>query len=85
MAKKQEAVQSPATPQITFTEDDVKKLQDFGQLLVSKATLNLSIQEAIRLSSYVQHMNYLTKKIEAHIFEVKRVTTEAVNANNADK
>lgn len=75
------------TPQITFIEEDVKLLQQFGQLLVSKASLNLTIQEAMSLSKYVSHMNTITKKIEAHILEVKRITQlkDAPDANNTDK
>jgi hypothetical protein len=74
-------------PQITFVEEDVKLLQQFGQLLVSKATLNLSIQDAMNLAKYVSHMNAITKKIEAHILEVKRVTQlkDSTDANNTDK
>lgn len=75
------------TPQITFIEEDVKLLQQFGQLLVSKASLNLTIQEAMSLAKYVSHMNTITKKIEAHILEVKRITQlkDAPDANNTDK
>jgi hypothetical protein len=70
--------------QITFVEEDVKLLQQFGQLLVSKATLSLTIQEALNLAKYVSHMNAVTKKIEAHLLEVKRITQvkEPSDANN---
>jgi hypothetical protein len=76
----------PATPEpvITFVEEDVKLLQQFGQLLVSKATLNLSIQDAMNLTKYISHMNSITRKIEAHILEVKRIT-QLKDSSDADK
>jgi hypothetical protein len=80
------SIPSP-TPQITFVEEDVKLLQQFGQLLVSKASLNLTIQEALLVAKYVSHMNAVTKKIEAHILEVKSLTQikDAADANNTNK
>ena len=74
-------------PQITFVEEDVKLLQQFGQLLVSRAKLKLTIQDAINLGKYISHMNNITRKIEAHILEVKSITQikDAADANNTDK
>lgn len=81
MAKKQ-----TTESQITFTEEDVKLLQQFGQLLVSKATFNLSLQDSINLTRYVSHLNGITKKIEAHILEVKKIVSlEENDASNTNK
>jgi hypothetical protein len=75
------------TPQITFSEEDVKLLQQFGQLLVSRAKLKLTIQDAMNLTKYISHMNNITRKIEAHILEVKSITQikDAADANNTSK
>jgi len=75
MAKKSESSEPSATPtkspQITFTEQDVQRTKAFGSFLLSKATFNnLSINDAMQLGSYVNFMNQLTQKMEAHIMEV---------------
>ena len=73
MAKKPESSEpsaTPSKPQITFTEQDVQQTKAFGSFLLSKATFNLSINDALQLGRYVHFMNQLTQKMEAHILEV---------------
>jgi hypothetical protein len=73
MAKKPE-LSEPSKPQITFTEQDVQQTKAFGSFLLSKATFNLSINDALQLGRYVHFMNQLTSKMEAHILEVRNIT-----------
>lgn len=79
MAKKSEASEpsaTPSKPQITFTEQDVQRIKAFGSFLLSKALFNsLSINDALQLGVYVQFMNQLTSKVEAHVLEVISIKT----------
>ena len=91
MAKKTESSEPSATPttspQMTFTEQDVQQIKAFGSFLLSKASFNLSINDAMQLGRYVHFMNQLTSKMEAHIMEVKRIiqTKDLSDANNTSK
>jgi hypothetical protein len=82
MSKK--PTEKQAAPQITFTEQDVQKMRDFGSFLLSHAKFNLSIPEAVKLNGFVGFMNQLSQKMEAHILELKSITKpEKTDANNS--
>lgn len=60
---------------LTFTQDDVTKLHEFGKFLITKAVFNgVSIQDAIALNKFLQHYNVVVKKMEDSIMEVVKVS-----------
>lgn len=58
-------------PQITFSEDEIKKLIDYQNFIAMHATFTLKpnqMRDFVRMTSdVIQHI----KKCEAHIFEIK--------------
>lgn len=58
-----------------FTEEDQKKIVEFLNLVATHAEFTMSTKHLIdyfKLLSFMQ--NQLLPKVEAHIFEVKKVT-----------
>lgn len=66
-------MQMTTKSQLTFTQADVDFLEAFGKFLVQKTKMELSIPESVQLNKYLGSYNQLTKKIEAHIFELKQI------------
>lgn len=59
-----------------FTDEDVKKLREFGYLLNQKAKFfDMSITDSAKLVSYLQFYNQLAQKVEDHVLEVVKVHT----------
>jgi len=57
-----------------FTEEDVKKLREFGYLLNQKARFDdMSISDSAKLISYLQFYNQLASKVEDHVMEVVKL------------
>jgi hypothetical protein len=78
MKKEMKSVSSNPETQasaITFTEQDVQRLRDFGSFLLSNARFNLTIQEAVKLNGFVGFMNQLAMKMDSHILELKAIHT----------
>jgi hypothetical protein len=74
MAKKPSENPTPTQqPVLTFVESDVVRLREFGAFLLSNAKFNLTIQEAVKLNGYVNFMNQLSQKMEAHIMELRSI------------
>jgi len=64
-----------------FSEDDVKKLKEFGFFLNQKAIFNdMSIPDSVKLINHLQFYNQLALKIEDHILELKKVHKPAAEA-----
>lgn len=62
----------------TFTEEDVKKLREFGFFLNQKAEFNhMSISDSAKLVQYLHFYNQLAQKVEDHVMEVVRVQKPA--------
>ncbi len=60
---------------LTFTDDDVEQARGFGKFIQAKAEMKLSIPEAVQLNRYLAFYNQLTRKIEAHVMELKKIVT----------
>lgn len=56
--------------QITFKDDDVKNLKGFLELVRDKASFNLSMEDSVLLTKYVQFMQQHIKAVHAHVMEV---------------
>ena len=59
--------------EISFTEDEVNKLNGFLNFIANKAKFDINLKESTELAKSYVFMAQLSKKIEDHIFEVKRV------------
>lgn len=70
---------------MSFSEDDVKKMKEFGFLLNQKANFNqMSIPDSVKLVSYLNFYNQLASKIEAHIMEIKKIHTPVAAPVNVE-
>lgn len=58
----------------SFTEEDVKNLQNFLQFVADKAKFKLDMAEAIQLAKFRVFGGELLKKVNDHIFELKKIT-----------
>ena len=60
--------------QLTFTEDEVKKVAAFVQIVYDKAEFkSMTTKECIAIPRLIQFMQDHIKKMDAHIFELKQV------------
>jgi len=58
----------------TFTEHEVKKFEDFLNLISQKAKWDVTTREAFDLSGLYSHAVQLSKKCRSLIFEIEKVT-----------
>lgn len=59
---------------MSFMEEDVKKLQEFGLFLNQRAKFNdMSITDSVKLISHLQFYNNLAQKVQDHILEIKKI------------
>ena len=62
-------------PEVTFTEEEVKKVTDFVNLVYTKASFaDQSCKEAQALTNMLNDMHRHVKKIDEYIFEFRKVT-----------
>lgn len=65
-----------------FTDEDVKKLREFGYLLNQKARFfDMSIPDSAKLISYLQFYNQLASKVEQHVLEVVNIRPKKEKAD----
>jgi hypothetical protein len=57
----------------TFTQEDAKRVRDFGQFILEKASWKLTTAEAIQLNKFLIFYNTLANKVDANVMEVSRV------------
>jgi len=67
--------------QITFTENEVKQVAAFVQLVYDKATFSgISTKDCIAVPRHFQFMQEHIKKMDAHIMELVRITPAPTKA-----
>lgn len=60
-----------------FTEDDVRNLKSFAEMVSSKAKFELDWAEAIQLAKYYSFVQGLVRKINDNVIELRAVHTPA--------
>lgn len=60
---------------MNFTDEDVKKAKEFAALL-GKAELRLPLDQYPKVYAMLVWFNELTKKVEANVLELVKVTEE---------
>lgn len=70
--KKKPAEPPDAPPQLTFTEDELKQLTDYFNMVAEKAVLSLRPKEIHAFAKLQAHFAEHLKVVDAHIFEVRK-------------
>ena len=60
--------------QITFTDNEIQEVADFLNFIYKNAKWEMTTQDALELVKRINQMNAHMKKMEKHIYEVKKVT-----------
>lgn len=56
-----------------FTEDDVKNLRGFAELVTQKGKFELDWSEAIQLAKYYSFIQGLVKKLNDNVMELRSI------------
>ena len=60
--------------QLTFSKEDADLLEAFGKFIAQKAVMNLNVTEIIQFYKLLSQYNQVTRKIDAHVMELVRIT-----------
>ena len=61
-----------------FTEDDVKKMDEFLKYVGKNLRKDMDVTEAFRLVSLIQHANQMLRKMNDHIGQLEKLTEPEV-------
>lgn len=67
---------------MNFTEQDLQQLNQFRQFLNTKAAWQLSSTDAVALVQHFQFLHTLAQKVEANIFELKKLVNPKPSTEN---
>ena len=62
------------TEQLTFSEEESKKFDDFLNYIAEKSKFEFTTKDAFAFTNLYSETVKLSKKIKNHIFELKKVT-----------
>lgn len=68
-----------------FTDDDVKNLRNFAEMVSTKAKFELDWADAVQLAKYYSFIQGLVRKINDNVMELRAIHTPAPESTASKK